>query len=499
MPKLELNVKTCEGCIQMNNGNPSQVPCQKSARMQAPGLVVVDYRLTAAKCPVRASWDDLKLAANRLPNTNGMTDWAARLLPLVKQSNRPLDAGYIVESKTFVTVDRKHVAWVRQIPDAEQAERFQQWFAGNGLLMPVAQMTTAQKLTASAWMALEEMPAAGAQVVKQLIASIPILVAVLGAIALSPAKYVRFFQCLFYGAGIVTQIVDYFTSFGGWLACAVNATQTSHLREAGQHLAKFACMLIRDLGLSGIERMISYMRTKQSNGKALKSDAEQGGFTETPAKSNSLAHMPATIKARDPKGGTTPFSDFPEFRNRSLSKDLYPWLKERFTNIKPMKLDDKGFVNTNAGSEIWARRIPGTNLVECVRIDMVAAKGVSQGHNPPFKDGPVLRTGPRSGAVFEGGDPAAHYGRMIQGDGPAAGTSLSTDRVAYGRVGHFHKETIRVDQLEEYCRTFVPSAKSVADWGAPVPKSGPQLDAGGNKVFKGLGATNNAGHIPLVP
>jgi hypothetical protein len=508
MPNLELSVRTCESCIQKNNGVPSQTPCQKAMKMPAPGLIVVADSLVGADCPCRASWDDLKRAANRLPSTIGLSEWAARLLPLVKQARAPIDAGYVPagssnNAHTFVTKDRKLLVWVQQIPDAQQAERFRQWFAANGLLTPVARMSTAQKLTASAWMALEEMPAEGAKVVRELIASIPFLVAVLAAIALSPAKYVRFFQCLFYGAGIVTQLKDYFESFGGWLAYAVNATSTSQLREGAKHLARFASMAVRDLGLAGIERMVAYLRARQGDGAAIKSDADKGGFSgdaSAQPKPGSLKEMPASIKARDPNSGSIPFSDFPEFRNRSLSKDLYPWLQARFTKIKSAKLDADGYISAEGGSEIWARRIPGTNLVECVRIDLVSMKGASRGHNPRFKDGPVLQTGPRANARFEGNDPAGHYGRMIQGEGPAPGTTLTTEQVAYGKVGHFHKETIRVDQLEEYCRAYVPSAQGVADWGSAVPaKGGPQTTAGGGKVFKGEGARNNAVHIPLLP
>jgi hypothetical protein len=210
--------------------------------------------------------------------------------------------------------------------------------------------------------------------------------------------------------------------------------------------------------------------------------------------------MPAKIKPRDPNSGSVPFSDFPEFRNKSLSKDLYPWLKQRFTMIKEAKLDGDGYVDSQGGSEIWARRIPGTNQVEMVRIDLVSMKGASRGHNPNFKDGPVLRTAPRENAKFAGNDPAGHYARMMQGEGPAPGTVLTTERVAYGKVGHFHKEVIRIDQVEEYCRKFVPSAKGVADWGAPVPRgNGPQHTVDDPRVFKGEGAKNNAAHIPLLP
>ena len=170
MPPLEFDVRSCESCIRSNNNRPSEVPCQKALRLPAPGLIVVPSTLVAANCPCRASWADLKRAANQLPRKTGMSDWAAQLLPLVKQHHNPLDAGYLPaqgmpnNAHTFVTKDRKLLVWVQQIPNAAEAERFKQWFLANGLQTPVAEMTTAQKLAASAYLSLEHMPAEGAKV-----------------------------------------------------------------------------------------------------------------------------------------------------------------------------------------------------------------------------------------------------------------------------------------------------------------------------------------------
>ncbi len=383
-------------------------------------------------------------------------------------------------------------------------------------VLDVANLTDDEKMAEAAAMLSDEIWAEmGAKFKAMLTIGSAVWMVILGVMFASGVAEVVAFACvLLIGMSVpilADDLAKIATYLGKYKAKVRSARTEEELREAAVMAAQALVALIEALVTvaaikGGVKRTIEVTQAKAAAVKA-RSQAEgapgeaapRNAGGAKPSKADSLAEMPARIKTREPNSGATPFSDFPEFRNKSLSKDLYPWLKERFTKVKSAKLDSDGYVDSKGGSEIWARRIPGTNLVECVRIDLVSMKGASRGHNPPFKDGPVLQTAQRAGAKFEGGDPSAHYGRMIQGEGQASGTTLTTERVAYGKVGHFHKETIRTDQLGQYCQEYVPSAKGVADWGAGTPRSGPQKTADGAKVFKGAGATNNAAHIPLLP
>ena len=168
--------------------------------------------------------------------------------------------------------------WLRRLPPDKERE-FSDWFFVQGLEVAVAQMTLSQKLIVSAKLAVPMLPAQGKKLVEELLSSIPILVAVLGALALSPQKYVAFFRAVFYGSGIVTQAKDYLRSFGYWLADAGGATSYRQLKTGAEALAHFMAMAIADLGLAGLERFISFLKTKSAN--EIDAAAKKGGYDGT--------------------------------------------------------------------------------------------------------------------------------------------------------------------------------------------------------------------------
>ncbi|MCW5980362.1 MAG: hypothetical protein KIT09_19930 [Bryobacteraceae bacterium] len=76
---------------------------------------------------------------------------------------------------------------------------------------------------------------------------------------------VAFFRAVFYGFGIVTQAKVYKSLFGKWLAYAGGATTFSELNTGAEALARFIAMAIQDLGLAGLERFITFIRTKNAD------------------------------------------------------------------------------------------------------------------------------------------------------------------------------------------------------------------------------------------
>jgi hypothetical protein len=291
MGNVKWDRNTCEGCIKANNNDPKQVPCMKIRNLSSPGLALIPQNLIGwACCPFTASWEDVKSAANGTLDQSKMTGYAARLLTeirpkIAKYANQPDQCGYLKGDQstnnphTFITDDRKLTVWIRKLPGRKE-EEFYNWFLANGLEVPVGQMTTFQKLKASALLAIDKLPEEGKKVVQELIGSLPLLIALLGALALSPQKYVAFFRAVFYGFGIVTQIKDYLSSFGGWLAYACGATTFRELDKAAEFLAHFVAMALADLGIASLERFIGFLKTrsaKEFDEAAQKGYQKEGG------------------------------------------------------------------------------------------------------------------------------------------------------------------------------------------------------------------------------
>jgi hypothetical protein len=140
-------------------------------------------------------------------------------------------------------------------------------------------MTTLQKLIASASLATHKLPAEGKKVIHHLIESLPFLAACLTALALSPKKYVAFFRGLFYGVGVVMQAKDYVDSFARWLVYGGGASSYSDLEKGAEALAHFVAQGIADIGLVGVERFITFLKSKSA--KELDSTAREGGYDGT--------------------------------------------------------------------------------------------------------------------------------------------------------------------------------------------------------------------------
>lgn len=294
MASLKWDLKACEWCIQANQSDPAKVPCRQLRGPSADTMIFVPQKLVQYTCcPFTASWEDVKSAATGSLGTI-RHQWANQELAVIRSklgryANSPMDCGYLKgvdpnnNPHTHVLPDRRLMVWLRRLP-ADKEREFSAWFFANGLDKPIGQMTTTEKLLASATLATTMLPAEGRKLVQDLMSSIPVLVAILGALALSPQKYVAFFRALFYGFGIASQIKDYMSSFGKWLAYAGGATQYSQLKEGAQALAHVMAMGIADLGLVGMERFISFLKAKSA--REYENAAHKGGYDETSAGGN---------------------------------------------------------------------------------------------------------------------------------------------------------------------------------------------------------------------
>jgi len=285
--QIKWDLASCEACIQKNLNDPKRVPCAKLRGASRDQILLTSWDLVGVPCPFTASWEEVRRAAQRY-NGGSMQSRASQELAKIKtrlsSSSNPVDHGYLKGSDgvnnphSFVLESRRLTVWLRRLPPDKERE-FSDWFFVQGLEVAVAQMTLLQKLTASAKLAVPMLPAQGKKLVEELLSSIPILVAVLGALALSPQKYVAFFRAVFYGSGIVTQAKDYLRSFGYWLADAGGATSYRQLKTGAEALAHFMAMAIADLGLAGLERFISFLKTKSAN--EIDAAAKKGGYDGT--------------------------------------------------------------------------------------------------------------------------------------------------------------------------------------------------------------------------
>jgi hypothetical protein len=281
--------QNCENCIKINQNNPKMVPCVKFRGPGGDSILLVSQDVVCyTACPFTASWEEVKRAATSAGSHNQLTARElARIRPLLaKYANDPLSCGYVPGTMGtnhphgYVLADgsKRLMVWLRKL-DATHTAQFNEWFFSQGLEVPVGQMSTLQKLIASAHLAAHKLPAEGKKVIKSLIESLPVLVAVLGALALSPQKYVAFFRGLFYGFGIVTQAKDYLDSFARWLVYGGGATSYSDLDKGAEALAHFVAQAIADIGLAAVERFISFIKSKSA--KELEQTAHTGGYDGT--------------------------------------------------------------------------------------------------------------------------------------------------------------------------------------------------------------------------
>jgi hypothetical protein len=281
--------KECEGCVARFQQRP---PCvlmrindQHDQIALYPSNTIGDRGLQLGNCPFVASWENVKHAAKLLPSTVHCRDeYTARELKNIRtfldtgrrpprhcdRGKLPLPKGSdpvycrFMNAKGGPGDTNRHVyyddsdrttVFLRKLPPAD-FQKFWNWFQAQGLLNPVATMGPYNRFQLMLSRAFTR-KYLGTELLARLgeltsPTSIAIMAGVIIAIALSPAKFVKFIQNAVYGFGMLAQINMYVRTLDVFFERGFNGMTQDHMDEGAKNFAEFVSNVIQDLGMNVI-------------------------------------------------------------------------------------------------------------------------------------------------------------------------------------------------------------------------------------------------------